>query len=88
MTGPKPLPDSASLHSTGFSQEDLEALRRELLQAGLDTWQAGELITSFLAARGYGVSAGEARTVAGRIESASCSLDCMRQELHQLAFVM
>ena len=88
MTGPSELPQSTSLTNTGFSQEDLEALRKELLQAGLDTWQAGELITSFLAARGYGVSAGEARTVAGRIESASCSLDCMRAELGQLALVM
>lgn len=72
----------------GFAQQDLESLREELLRAGLDTWQAGELISSFLAARGFGVSAPEARTVAGRIESASCSLDCMRRELSQLALPM
>ena len=74
--------------TSGFGQRDLESLRQELLRAGLDTWQAGELIACFLAARGYGVSAPEARTVAGRIESASCSLDLMRLELNQLALPM
>ena len=74
--------------TTDFAQTDLETLRHELLQAGLDTWQSGELISSFLAARGYGVSAGDARSVATRIESASCSVDCMRHELGKLALMM
>ncbi|WP_419805769.1 hypothetical protein [Terriglobus sp.] len=74
--------------TSGFAQQDLESLRQELMRAGLDTWQAGEMITSFLAARGFGVSMPEARTVAGRIESASCSIDCMRHELNQLALPM
>ena len=74
--------------TSGFAQRDLESLREELLGAGLDTWQAGELISSFLAARGFGVSAPEARTVASRIESASCSLDCMRHELNLIALPM
>ena len=74
--------------TSGFAQQDLQSLREELMRAGLDTWQAGELIASFLSARGFGVSAPEARTVAGRIESASCSLDCMRQELNQIALPM
>lgn len=81
-----PRPDET--FTTDFSQMDLESLRSELLQSGLDTWQAGELIRSFLAARGYGVSAGDARTVATRIESASCSLECMRHELGRLALMM
>ena len=70
------------------SKTDLQSLRSELLQAGLDSWQAGELIASFLVARGFGVSAGEARKVATLIESESCSLEFMRQELTKLAFVM
>ena len=74
--------------TSGFAQQDLESLRQELMRAGLDTWQAGELITSFLAARGFGVSMPEARSVAVRIESASCSIDCMRHELNQLALPM
>ena len=71
-----------------FSQSDLESLRKELLQAGLDNWQAGELVASFLVARGFGVSAGEARQVATRIESESCSVECMRHELGKLALMM
>ncbi len=73
---------------TTFDQTDLENLRSELLQSGLDIWQAGELVSSFLAARGFGVSAGDARSVASRIESESCNLDCMRHELNRLAFFM
>ena len=74
--------------ATDFDQTDLEALRNEMLQAGLDCWQAGELIASFLAMRGYGVSAGDARSAASRIESASCSLECMRHELDRFALMM
>ncbi len=82
------VPVTKSPISTDFAVTDLETLRNELLQSGLDSWQAGELVSSFLAVRGYGVSAGEARQVATRIESESCSLECMRKELGRLALVM
>ena len=85
---PKQAPAFTVPTTGGFAQADLESLRAELLRAGLDSWQAGELIASFLAARGFGVSTPEARTVASRIESASCSLDCMRHELSRLALPM
>src|ERR1035437_1177816 len=39
-----------------FTAADLSSLREELLQSGLDSWQAAELISSFLNVRGYGVS--------------------------------
>ncbi len=84
---PEDNPKSPPLQ-TSFDNTDLETLRDELLRSGLDLWQAGELISSFLAARGYGVSAGDARTIATRIEAESCSLDCMRTELGRLALVM
>lgn len=74
--------------TTNFDSTDLETLRDELLRSGLDLWQAGELVSSFLAARGYGVSAGDARTIATRIEAESCSLDCMQAELGRLALFM
>ncbi len=79
---------TSPLLTTNFDSTDLESLRDELLRSGLDLWQAGELISSFLAARGYGVSAGDARTIATRIEAESCSLDSMRKELGRLALVM
>lgn len=71
-----------------FTEDDLNTLRSELMQAGLDSWQAAELIASFLAARGYGVSTHDARNAATLIESQSCSLECMQKELEQVALVM
>jgi hypothetical protein len=71
-----------------FTATDLSCLRDELTQSGLDSWQAAELISSFLAVRGYGVSNFEARGAATRIEAVRCSLKCMQEELEKLAFVM
>ena len=71
-----------------FATTDLTALRDELRQAGLDSWQAAELISAFLAIRGYGVSNHDARSAASRIESVGCSLQTMQEELGRLALVM
>ena len=71
-----------------FTVTDLSSLREELMQSGLDHWQAAELIGSFLGARGYGVSNHAARNAASRIESVGCSLRCMQEELEKLALVM
>jgi hypothetical protein len=69
-----------------FTATDLSSLREELLQSGLDSWQAAELISSFLIVRGYGVSNHAARGAVAAIESGS--LTAMREELEKLAFVM
>lgn len=71
-----------------FAASDLSGLREELQQAGLDSWQAGELISAFLSGRGYGVSNSEARTAASRIESVGCNIQCMQEELSRLALIM
>lgn len=71
-----------------FPEADLAGLREELLRAGLDSWQAAELISGFLAAHGYGVSTEEARSAASRMESIGCSLKCLQAELEKLAHVM
>jgi hypothetical protein len=71
-----------------FNATDLSSLREELMQSGLDSWQAAELISSFLNVRGYGVSHHAARGVAWRIESLNCSLKSMQEELEKLALVM
>jgi hypothetical protein len=71
-----------------FAATDLSTLREELMQSGLDSWQAAELISAFLVGRGYGVSNHEARTAASRIESVGCSLKSMQEELEKLAYVM
>jgi hypothetical protein len=71
-----------------FTATDLSSLREELAQSGLDSWQAAELISSFLNVRGYGVSNHAARGAAARIESVRCSLKSMQEELEKLALVM
>jgi hypothetical protein len=71
-----------------FPIADLSGLREELMQSGLDSWQAADLISSFLAGRGYGVSSHEARRAASRIESVGCSIQCMQEEFEKLALVM
>lgn len=76
------------LNPQNFTASDLSNLREEMQQAGLDSWQAGELISAFLNVRGYGVSNSEARTAATRIEAVGCNLQCMREELSRLALIM
>jgi hypothetical protein len=71
-----------------FTATDLSSLREELTQSGLDSWQAAELISSFLNVRGYGVSNHAARGAAARIESVRFSLPLMQEELEKLALVM
>ncbi len=75
-------------HVEIFSDADLTGLREDLLKAGLDSWQAADLISSFLAARGYGVSTQDARKAAHRMEAIGCSLKCLQAELEKLAHVM
>jgi hypothetical protein len=71
-----------------FTAEDVASLRGELLNAGLDSWQAAELISSFLTARGYGISSEGARSVVTRIDASHCTLECMHHELELMALVM
>ncbi len=71
-----------------FSGKDVADLRAELVQSGLDSWQAAELISSFLAARGYGVSALNARDALIRIAASHGSVENMHQELELLALAM
>jgi hypothetical protein len=75
-------------HIELFSTADLSGLREDLMRSGLDSWQAADLVSSFLAARGYGVSTQDARKVVSRMESIGCSLKCLQAELEKLAYVM
>jgi hypothetical protein len=71
-----------------FSVAEVAALRSELLQGGLDSFQTAELLKLFLAGRGYGVSPESALDAAGRIEGAGCDVECLHQELESMALVM
>lgn len=71
-----------------FPTLELQELRDGLLQQGLDCWQAADLISSFLAGRGYGVSRQSARDAVMRGEGIPHSIDGMQAELEKLAMVM
>lgn len=71
-----------------FSTVELSALRSELLQSGVDSWDAARVLQIFLAGRGYGVSPEAAFDAASRVEGAGCALDVIQKELDTIAMVM
>jgi hypothetical protein len=71
-----------------FPAAELAGLRTELLQSGVDSWQAAELVTAFLAGRGYGVNPVMVREAVVRLEGAACSVECMQMELERVAYMM
>jgi hypothetical protein len=71
-----------------FPLAELTRLRQELLQSGIDSWQAAEVITSFLGAHGYGVNASLVPDALLRLEGGGCSVECIQAELERVALVM
>jgi hypothetical protein len=71
-----------------FSATELTNLRNEVLQQGIDSWQAAEVLRDFLIGRGYGVNAEHARGAVARLEAVGQDPDGIQQELERLAFVM
>jgi hypothetical protein len=71
-----------------FAVNELANLRNELMQSGIDLWQAAEVLSAFLAGRGYGINADQARAAVMRLEGAGCSYECMQTELERVALVM
>jgi hypothetical protein len=86
--GEEQMTKAKGAHVEKFTDADLSGLREDLMKSGLDSWQAADLISSFLVARGYGVSTQDARKAAFRMESISCSLPCLQEELEKIAQVM
>lgn len=70
-----------------FPAADLTGLRTEILQSSLDSWQAAEMVTTFLSGRGYGADPGCVRELVHRLEG-GCSIENMQQELERVAYVM
>ena len=75
------------MHAEKFTVMEVAELRSELLQSGLDARDAAELMQTFLAGRGYGVSLESARAAAFKVEGSGCSLEVMQQELNRIAMV-
>jgi hypothetical protein len=70
-----------------FTALEVAELRSELLQATLDPHGTAEVIQTFLAGRGYGVSVEAVRAAAFTVESSGCSLAVMQRELNRIAMV-
>ncbi len=71
-----------------FSMAELSRLRQELMQSGIDSRQAAELIVAFLSAHGYGTDSRLVPEVLPRLEGYGCSVDCLQAELERVALVM
>jgi hypothetical protein len=71
-----------------FPLAELAGLRTELLQSGIDSWQAAEVVTAFLSGRGYGADPTMVREAVMRLEANACKFECMQQELERVAYVM
>jgi hypothetical protein len=71
-----------------FAANELTSLRDELTRSGIDLWQAGEVLSAFLAGRGYGVIPEQARDAVLRLEGPGCSHECIQLELERVALVM
>jgi hypothetical protein len=71
-----------------FTQSDLLALRNDLLQSGVDSFRAAEIVTNFLSGRGYGVCSDEARRISSKLELFRASTESMQEQLESVARVM
>src|ERR1700692_216744 len=70
-----------------FTALEVAELRSELLHSGLDSRGTAEVMQSFLAGRGFGVSGEAARAAAFAVEGSGCSLEVMQRELNRIAMV-
>jgi hypothetical protein len=71
-----------------FSAKQLGNLRTALMDSGIDSRQAADMLSNFLTGRGYGVSPQRARDAIARLEGTDRALDSMQEELERVAFVM
>jgi len=68
-----------------FTPSDLLQLRTDLLQTGLDSFEAASIVSNFLSGRGYGIAPEEARSVVTRMEGHDCTPALMQAELERVA---
>jgi hypothetical protein len=71
-----------------FSAAQLRNLRTALMDSGIDSWQAADVLSAFLSGRGYGISPQRARDAIARLEGTDRALDYMQEELERVAVVM
>ncbi len=70
-----------------FSVAEVAVLRNQLLESGIDAWDAARLLQAFLMGRGYGVSPEAALDAASKMEGSGCAFEVMKKELEGIALV-
>jgi hypothetical protein len=71
-----------------FAACELAALRTELRKARMDSWQAAELVSNFLAGRGYGVNSKAMRSALPRLAVIRGSQEEIQSLLETVAYIM
>lgn len=71
-----------------FAPSELAALQVRLMKLRSDSWQAAELVSGFLAGRGYGVDSQAMRTTVAGLAVLRGSHDAMQSLLETVAYVM
>ena len=71
-----------------FTAADLQTLRNELRKSKIDSWQAADVVSSFLAGRGYGVDSSEMRNAVPGLDILGGSHERMQAVLERVAYVM
>ena len=71
-----------------LSMTEVTTLRRELLGSGLDCFQIAEVVTTFVASHGYGISREMALSAANLIEQRHHNVESLQRELEISALAM
>ncbi len=71
-----------------FTPDELTTLRVDLLKSRTDAWQAAEMVSKFLAGRGYGVDTDAVRDVLPALAFLRGSHESMQSVLETVAYVM
>lgn len=71
-----------------FPIAELSSLRSDLARPGLDLRQCSEILSNFLAERGYGSNHQHLAAAARRIERLGCTVECVQHELERVALSM
>ncbi len=71
-----------------FAPSELAKLRSEMMKRKMDSWQVADMVSAFLAGRGYGVNANAMRTAIAQLAMLGGSHDAMQAALETFVYVM
>ncbi len=71
-----------------FTPAELANLRTQLTKSKVDSWQTADIVSKFLAGRGYGVDTEVMRNAVPRLDILGGSNEVMQAVLETVAFVM